>query len=255
MKMRHLVAGIGILSCSTIASGDVLALLAQQAEKEAAAPPTEVEAPCPWYVAAAVGGTFALDADAKENNARFRFKSGVGVNVGVGYAFAEDWAVELHSGLLWNEIDSVGGSVTSRLGTNDDLGGGTGHLYQVPVMGSIVYSLHFSDTFSLGLKAGAGIQWTDMDVENIRAFGPLAPTSTFGYSNRSTAFRWEVGVRAANQIAPNIRIGGGVMFSGTSEVNIGSPNYASGAAFLPGGDTKLDAIYNISLGFGINITF
>lgn len=255
MKIRHIAAGLCVLSCSAVTSADVLALLAQQAEEDAAAPPTEVEAPGPWYVAAAVGGTFALDADAKENNARFRFKGGVGVNVGVGYAFAEDWAVELHSGLLWNEIDSVGGSVTSRLGNDFNLGGGTGHMYQVPVMGSIVYSIHFTEKLALGLKAGAGIQWTDMDVKNIRAFGPLAPMNTFGYSKQSTAFRWEVGVRVANQIAPNIRIGGGVMFSGTSEVNIGSPNYAGGPAFLPAGDTKLDAIYNISLGFGINITF
>lgn len=256
MKTLHVIAGMCVLTSSSLASADVLALLAQQADEEASAPPTAVDAPSPWYVAAAVGGTFALDADAKESNAQFRFKSGVGANVGVGYAFAKDWAIELRSGLLWNEIDSVGGSVVSRFGANYELGGGTGHVYQVPVMASIVYAIEFSDTFSLGLKAGAGIQWTDVDVDNIAVFGPAAPATTFGYDNRSTAFRWEVGIRGAHQIAPNVRIGGGVMFSGTSEVNLGSPNYSSGgAAFLPAGDTKLESLYNISLGFGINITF
>ena len=128
MKTRHLLAGTCVLAGTSIASADVLALLARQADSDVGPAATDAVQPCPWYATAAVGGTFALDADAKENDAQFRFKGGIGLNVGVGYAFAKDWAIELHSGLLWNEIDDVGGSVRSVCGATYQLGGGTGQI-------------------------------------------------------------------------------------------------------------------------------
>ena len=254
MKSRHLLVGTCVLAGTSIASADVLAASGPSGRLGRGARRHRCGS-SPVLVRHRGGRWDALDADAKENDAQFRFKGGIGLNVGVGYAFAKDWAIEFHSGLLWNEIDDVGGSVRSVGGATYQLGGGTGHVYQVPWMASVVYSLHFTDTFAIGIKAGAGIQWTDVNVEDIAVFGPGAPATTFGYDNRSTAFRWEVGFRIANQIAPNVRVGGGVMFSGTSEVDLGAPGYAGGPAFLPGGSTNLESLYNVSLGFGVNITF
>ena len=255
MKKSLLVAGAFVLPFSVVASADVLALLANQADQDEPAPVAETTSVGPWYVAAAVGGTFALDSDAKDGDTTFKFKTGVGVNLGVGYALSKSWAIEVRSGILWNEIDGVNGSIPSLAGNSFDLGGGSGRIYQVPVMASAIYSFPVSTSFTIGIKAGVGIQWTDIQADSITVSGMGAPTSTFGYDNRSTAFRWELGVQTVHQIAPNVRIGGGVIFSGTSEVDLGSPTYAGAPAFLPSRETKLDGLYNVSLGFGINIAF
>ena len=173
----------------------------------------------------------------------------MGLNLGVGYILTEQWAVEVRSGVLWNEIDAYQG--TSQ---GVSYNGGDGTVYQIPLMASAIYSIPFSDKFSVGLKAGIGLQWTDFSVDRIRITAP-GLNALGSLDNTSTSFRWEVGFQLANQIAHNIRIGGGVMFSGTTSVDIGSPTVDIGGNNIVGLGDKLDPLYNITLGFGVNITF
>lgn len=254
-KMMTIAAGAAALMLSSMASADTLALLYQDADDTTPPPPTEVEAPNRWYAAAAIGGNFALDAKIKDSYLpKFMFKNGVGLNIGVGYALCETLAVEVRSGVLWNEIK--GFNETGMVGTTPfTTTGGDGDVYQIPLMANLIYSVPINEKLSVVLKAGVGIQWTDFNVNNIVLSSPGVQNSVVSYDHTSTAFRWEVGFQLAKKIAHNVRIGGGVIFSGTSSVDLGTAT-VTGAGF-PGftGDQKLEALYNVSLGFGVSITF
>lgn len=237
-------------SADSVVSSEVMALLYQDSENAPPppAPPTEAESPDRWYAAAALGATFLLDTQIKSNDGpKFKFNTGIGLNLGVGYILTKSWAIEVRSGILWNEIDQYQGSSQGVT-----VSGGDGRIYQVPLMFSGIYSIPLSEKFSVGLKAGVGVQWTNFNVDNIRAVS-AAGTDFVSYDNTSASFRWEVGIQLAHQIAHNIRIGGGFIFSGTSSVDIGSPTINGNTISFVSDD--LEPLYNFSLGFGVNIAF
>ena len=244
--MKKMITAIGAcaLAISTAASADALALMNQDDADDTPALP-EASVASSWYFAAAVGGNIALDAEGKESGSTFKFKTGIGLNLGVGYAFAKNLAVEVRTGILWNKLKEVEG------GNGGTLSGGDGQMYQVPVMASVVYSIPLNEKTNLGIKAGAGMQWTDFNVDSITVSAGGGSIDGYAFKHKSAAFRWEVGLQLATEVATNVRIGGGVIFSGTSEVNIGSMTGPGPSS----PDEKLKGLYNISLGFGVNIAF
>ena len=248
---KSMIAAAAALTLSSMVSADALALITQDADEKTPPPPTETAAANPWYAAAAFGGNFLMDAKIKDTDGiKFKFKNGLGLNIGVGYQLCETLAVEVRSGLLWNEIKGF-----NETGMNENITGGDGDVYQIPLMASLIYSIPISEKLSIGLKAGVGIQWTDFNASNIEVSSPGVQSSFGSYDHTSTAFRWEVGFQLANQIAHNVRIGGGVLFSGTSSVSLGTATVTGGGAGGDFGDDQLEALYNVSLGFGITITF
>jgi|GEM_PF-5936769 len=251
---KSMIAAVAALTLSSMVSADALTLITQDVDEKTPPPPTEIEAATPWYAAAAFGGNFLMDAKIKdEDGIKFKFKNGIGLNIGVGYQLCETLAVEVRSGVLWNEIK--GFNETRMTGnTSVTATGGDGDVFQIPLMASLIYSIPISEKLSIGLKAGVGIQWTDFKASNIMLSEAIG-LSSVSYDHTSTAFRWEVGFQLANQIAHNVRIGGGVIFSGTSSVSLGTATVTGAAAAGNFGDNKLEALYNVSLGFGITITF
>ena len=248
---KSMIAAAAALTLSSMASADALALITQDVDEKTPPPPTEIEAANPWYAAAAFGGNFLMDAKIKDaDGIKFKFKNGLGLNIGVGYQLCETLAVEVRSGLLWNEIKGF-----NETNPNGNITGGDGNVYQIPLMASVIYSIPINEKLSIGLKAGVGIQWTDFNASNIEVSSPGVQSSFGSYDHTSTAFRWEVGFQLANQIAHNVRIGGGVLFSGTSSVSLGTATVTGGGAGSDFGDDKLEALYNVSLGFGVTITF
>lgn len=248
---KSMIAAAAALTLSSMVSADALALITQDADEKTPPPPTETAAANPWYAAAAFGGNFLMDAKIKDaDGIEFKFKNGIGLNIGVGYQLCETLAVEVRSGVLWNEIK--GFNETSMI---ENITGGDGDVYQIPLMASLIYSIPISEKLSIGLKAGVGIQWTDFNASNIEVSSPGVQSSFGSYDHTSTAFRWEVGFQLASQIAHNVRIGGGVLFSGTSSVSLGTATVTGGGAGGDFGDDKLEALYNVSLGFGVTITF
>ncbi|MCP4835881.1 MAG: hypothetical protein GY895_14095, partial [Phycisphaera sp.] len=103
-------ACIGVVALSSAVSADALSILNQDADEKTPPPPTTTEATSPWYVAGAVGGNYLLDSKLKDaGEAKFKFRTGIALNVGVGYGIAENLAVEIRSGLMWNKIDGTSG--------------------------------------------------------------------------------------------------------------------------------------------------
>ena len=261
MKKMMIAAGAGVLALTSLSTADALALLNQEAQEKADAPPAEAEEAGDWYFAAAIGGNFLLDADVENGNGTyFKFDRGLGVNLGFGYAFNKTFSLELRSGLLWNGFNSIQNGRLTLNGNALTFGGGEGNIYQVPVMASLVVSIPINDKLAIGLKGGVGMQWTKINAHDINAYAGGGQVGTVGWDHNSAAFRWDVGFQMANQITHNIRIGGGVIFSGTTAVNIGAATFTSGAggaipSFTGNSEQKLDRLFNFSLGFGVTIAF
>ena len=263
MNKLLLAACCGALGLSTIATADALSLLQQEVDEKTPPPPEEAEAEAPgmWYFAAAVGGNFLLDADVQDGNGTyFKFNNGVGLNLGFGYAFNKTFSLELRSGILWNGINSIQNGQLNLNGNAFTFGGGGGNVYQVPVMASLVVSIPITEKIAIGLKAGVGMQWTKFNAHDINTYAGANQVGTVGWDHNSAAFRWDIGFQLANQITHNIRIGGGLIFSGTTAVNIGAATITAspgGAipSFMSSSDTKLDSLMNISLGFGVTVAF
>ena len=261
MKRMMIAAGAGVLAICSVSWADALALLNQEARENAPAPPAEAEAPGKWYFAAAVGANFLLDADVQDGNGTyFKFDRGLGVNLGFGYAFDETFSLELRSGLLWNGINSIQNGQLTLNGNALTFGGGEGNIYQVPVMASLVVSIPINEKLAIGLKGGVGMQWTKFNAHDINAYAGGGQVGTIGWDHNAAAFRWDVGFQIANQITHNIRIGGGLIFSGTTASSIGAASFTSGAgggipSFTGSSEQELERLFNFSLGFGVTIAF
>ena len=255
-----IAAGVGVLALCSMAHADALSLLYQDVDEKTTPPPEEAEAACPWYMAGTLGTSIALDSDIKDSNgASFKFKAGVGFNLGVGYAFNKYFAVEIHSGFVWNSLDSVPSyNLGPPSGFKSTVSGGDGNLYQVPLTTDLVVSIPISDNFSIGLLGGVGMQWTKFKVSNIGLLNQAsADVGTLGFNSDSVAFRYNFGLRFAHQIAHNVRVGGGFLFSGTTEVQLGKGTYTynTGGSAEGNVDVNLRRILNISIGAGVSISF
>ena len=259
MKKMMIAAGAGVFALCSMASADALLLLNQDADEKTTSPQEEAEAACPWYMAGTLGTSIALDSDIKDSNgASFKFKAGVGFNIGVGYAFNKYFAVEIRSGYLWNSLDSVPSYDFGPPGSfKSTVNGGDGNLYQVPLTADLVVSIPISDNFTIGLLGGIGMQWTKFKVSNIGLTRANVDVGTLGFNSDSVAFRYNFGLRFAHQIAHNVRVGGGFLFSGTTEVKLGKGTYAFNAGGSTEGDVdvNLRRILNISIGAGVSISF
>jgi len=77
------------------------------------------------------------------------FHNGVRGDVAIGYRANSWFAVELASGAIWNSGDKIGGVTFSSFGGGLDL-------YQIPIMGNVVFSTPSWHGFKPYLGAGVG---------------------------------------------------------------------------------------------------
>lgn len=238
---------------------DTLALIQDAASNDNAPAVPEPAKSSNWFMTAAVGGNLLLDAEFKsDSDAKIKFKTGVGSVLGVGYRFSKNWSVDFQTGLNWNSIDEI--SATGFEGTDPVTAtGGSGNVYQVPIMANATWSIPLNDKTSIALSAGIGAQWTNFNINDVQfSSATLGKLATVEFSNNSMAFRYQAGIQLANQVAPNIHVGFGVRISGTTEVNIG-PGTAypvtGGSSPYTDSDQKLNRLFNISFGLGVRIDF
>ena len=214
MKKMMIAAGAGVLALCSMAHADALSLLYQDADEKTPPPPEEAEAAGSWYFAAAIGATYALNAELKDDleGSKFKFKTGLGVNFGFGYAFNKTFAVEVRSGVLWNNIRNIDDNNGYAPIAGATLNAGGGDMYQVPLMANLVVSFPISEKFSIGLVGGIGMQWTHFSAHDINVVSAGANVGTVEFDKSSTAFRYNVGLQFNHQITHNIKMGGGVLF-------------------------------------------
>lgn len=102
------------------------------------------------------------------------FHNGLRADVALGYQAKSWFAVESASGAIWNSGDKIGGVTIDSFGGSLDL-------YQIPIMGNVVFS---TPTYWHGFKPyiGAGVGGAAAILDFQRPLGSIRDTDfTFGY--------------------------------------------------------------------------
>ncbi len=122
--------------------------------------PMVTQAPAPQggpYITISGGALWLNDADIF--GANLEFDTGFSVLGALGYSFGNGLAVEIESG--YTQVD--GGELSFR-GLHADI---DGEFRQVPILANVVYTADVTDNIGFYIGAGAGIIWSDAQVDSI----------------------------------------------------------------------------------------
>jgi opacity protein-like surface antigen len=218
-----------------------------------------------------VGVALTLDTDVKDiaatpastglSGAKISLDPGVRFDVGLGYEIYDWLAIEVETGLIWNGVNNISGTVTDfnppLVGTNLTLTGGSGGIYTVPIMFNLQARIPMGQDplqpLWLVVGGGVGTVWSDADVNNVGSveLGDLLTTSVRG-SGWAFAFQASAGFEWS--LARNISLGVRYAFLGTTQLNYGRPTFN-----IPGivgtADIKVDAIYTNAIMATLKLEF
>jgi hypothetical protein len=186
-----------------------------------------------------------------------RFDTGMSLEIGFGIPIARSLAVELSSGVSYNSVDSVTGIWNSVLGV-DTVTGGDGHVYQVPLVAELVWTIYDNSKFRVDLHGGGGMQWTSTDISNVYAASLGKDTANASLSGDAFAFRYQFGIDCLVEIVPNVSLGATCAYSGTTESNFGTASFTTnvpGLSLFGTEDVKTGSLGNLTLGINLRIEF
>ncbi len=107
------------------------------------------------------GGALWLE-DASISGVNLDFDTGFSITAALGYSLGNGLAFELESGYL--QVDSAEASFR---GFDFDV---EGDFRQVPILVNVVYNLDLNDRLALYVGAGAGVVWSDVDIDSVGGF-------------------------------------------------------------------------------------
>ena len=171
------------------------------------------------------------------------FNTGLDLNIGLDIPVADNLSIEVMTGLAYNSISSIYGTVFVSGAGTAFLTGGTGDLYQMPIVANFRYDINLNDNMSLGLHAGLGTQYNSLTINTVTvtgaggtAVGFLAQTYT------AWSFRYQFGADLAWDLTNATSLGIYCRFSGSTE-----------AAFAY--DFTAESLYNLAVGGALRIEF
>lgn len=142
-----LLAVLGLSLAATVCAGPV-----------ASTSPMEPPPPQGGPYLTLAGGALWLE-DAGAYGASLDFDTGFSILGALGYSFGNGLAVEIESGYM--EVDSA---ELSYRGFHADV---NGEFRQVPVLANAVYTLDLTDRLSFYIGGGAGVVWSDAQVDEV----------------------------------------------------------------------------------------
>jgi opacity protein-like surface antigen len=180
-------------------------------------------------------GTFSVD------NTSVSFDPGFVFDIGIGIPVGEAWSIEIMTGIATNSVESISGNYSeldSVFGPfSERFSGGGGDLYQVPIVVNARYEFDLNDSMNLGLFAGGGLQYSDLEVND----------SLLGNASSDVwSFRYQVGFDLTWDVASRTTLGLNVRYSGTTENDFGS---------FQGVDIKVDSFQNLAIGATFSYAF
>lgn len=210
------------------------------------------------YLLADVGVAIPQDANIKNiastttssglSGAKISLNTGMRFDVGLGYNLTDWLAVEVASGLIWNSVDRVEGTILDTtgglLGANLPLSGGSGDVYNVPIMFNGQVRLPVGKDLKLLLGGGIGAVWSDASVNSITT--TAIPGLQASVSGNSWAFAYQANVGLEWELAKNLALGVRYAFLGTTETNYGPASFNT-SSLVGVADIKADAIYTHSI--------
>lgn len=165
-----------------------------------------------FYAGAEAGAAFAQDSSIRDNtgfggaSTTIKFDTGWRAGGYAGYRFCRYFSAQLDSGVVWNDITSVGGQNLSAVGAS-------AHLRQIPVLGEGYFSYPLG-RFKPFIVAGAGADFSTFDSAGIPFSGPPGNPH---YRNTDTTFAYEAGVGFTYSICRNFEVGAAYKFLGTAD--------------------------------------
>ena len=261
--------GSGLQILSGLAAIDAAALQAKDPPPPTTRPSRRIAGDL--YMLADVGVALTLDTDVKDiaatptstglRGAKISLDPGVRFDVGLGYEIYDWLAVEVETGLIWNGVNNVSGTVTDLnppfFGANLTLTGGSGGIYTVPVMFNLQARIPMGQDplqpLWLVVGGGVGTVWSDADVNNVGSveLGDLLTTSVRG-SGWAFAFQASAGFEWS--LARNISLGVRYAFLGTTQLNYGRPTF-NDPGIVGTADIKVDAIYTNAIMATLRLEF
>jgi opacity protein-like surface antigen len=124
--------------------------------------PTPAPAPVGGPYLSLAGGALWLD-DASAFGVDLDFDTGYSILGAVGYAFGNGLSVELESGYLSVEDAEIH---VPGFGNFDV----DGEFRQVPIFANVLYTIDVTDSVGIYLGAGAGVVWSEAEVEGLGGF-------------------------------------------------------------------------------------
>jgi opacity protein-like surface antigen len=152
LRNSFLAASLGLAMIGTSYAGPVVSHT----------PPAPAPVGGPYVTIA--GGALWLD-DASAFGVDLDFDTGFSILGAVGYAFGNGLAVELESG-----YQEVNDAEVSAFGLHADV---DGEFRQIPILANVVFNLPVTDRLDVYVGAGAGIIWSDAEVDSVGPFGDL----------------------------------------------------------------------------------
>ena len=210
------------------------------------------------YLRIGAGVNLAMDGHIKDfsetqggvfesyTNQVISFDAGFEFNVALGIPLTGQWSIELMTGVAMNGVDSYSENVFvsdarrsfSGFATYDD-----GDLYQVPIVANLRHEFDLNEALGLGVYAGVGVQYSNLSVSGGELVVPgVRPLALEDGSGNAWAFRYQIGVDLAWDIAANTTLGVNLRYSGTSE-----------SAF--NNDFKVESLSNLAIGATFSLTF
>lgn len=238
------VSGIALSLCSTpcMASDPALATIAAMSQASSQSSPASTRPTASgaskslgdrWYLVGDVGGAFVPDINIKSfnrssssaglSNASIDLDTGVRFDLGIGYAITPNFGVEIASGLIWNSVDRVRGTITPPVGASQTLSGGSGDIYNVPIMLSGEFRLPIAKDVNLILGAGIGAVWSDASISDIRSSG--LPAARASIDDNDWGFGYQANIGAQWVLTSNLSLGVGYAFLGITELDYGDVSF------------------------------
>jgi opacity protein-like surface antigen len=244
--------------------------LMQEAAKAPAGGTSATRPSKPWvedlYFLADVGVAIPQDANIRNidptassfglSGTRLKLDAGVRFDLGLGYEFTDWFAVEVASGLVWNGVSGVDGTIVDTTGAGTPIQGGSGNVYGVPIMfnGQFRFPLDKNSDrpFQLVIGGGIGAIWTDASVSGVAA--PLVPGVFASVDGSAWAFAYQADVGLEWTLADNLHLGIRYAFLGTTELNLGPASFNT-PLLVGTADVKADGYYTHSIMATLRIDF
>ena len=186
------------------------------------------------------------------SNVEIDFDPGVDLEFGIGLPLgaSSGWSIEVMTGITINAVDSISGQFASAANPMlaGTVTGGSGDLYQVPIVANLQYRFDLSETMTLGLLAGFGGQYSDLEVDDVRVLDPRFPggVEVGGTSSSGWAFRYQFGLDLSWSLSSRTSLGLNVRYAGTTDLNGGSSSSA---------DFDAKSFQNLAMGITFSLAF
>ena len=165
------------------------------------------------------------------SGASLSLDTGIRFDLGLAYDITDWFNVQLASGLIWNEVSKMQGTVVDGVpavvGGNAQLSGGSGDLYQVPIMVNGELRLPLGKDMKLTLGGGIGAVWGDLSVTGVNLSTAPAVRASVDGSDWAFAYQGSAGVEW--MLSSNLSLGVRYSFLGTTQLDFGTFNYSNPA--------------------------